>query len=186
MTIKEKAAALGVSHQAIYKRLRNAGLSIADITTATGELTTDGEATIEQMYKGQRKQTGTGGGKPRQPAKGPTRAEFEELQAELLTYRQRLAESESRAAQLEAKAEDLTKERDYLRNALIREQEITMQQSQALTAASVKNLNLINAGQKRKGLIAAIKDKFTPKQQRGPATVTQAEVQPAEDQSADK
>lgn len=58
MTIKEAAAAYGVSTQAIYQRLAKAGKKTKDVTNrANGELSTDGEVLLASWFTNQTNET---------------------------------------------------------------------------------------------------------------------------------
>ncbi len=51
MTIKDIAAAAGLSHQAIYKRLKARGVKLESIKIkGTGELTAEGEALMREIF----------------------------------------------------------------------------------------------------------------------------------------
>lgn len=51
MTIKDVAARTGLSHQAIYKRLKANGLSVSDLKDkASGQLTEEGERILAEMF----------------------------------------------------------------------------------------------------------------------------------------
>lgn len=51
MTIKEIAAEKGISYQAIYKRIKGAGISLSSLKDKrTGQLTQEGEQKLRQIF----------------------------------------------------------------------------------------------------------------------------------------
>lgn len=131
MTIKELSTRAGISVQAVYKRLKQKGVDISTLKDPeTGQITPEGEKVMENLFnlKG-----------PSEAAKTPNSTEVERLKTEV----EKLTTTvESLTAQVEA----LTNERDYLRGALDREQQLHAMTLQKVPAA-------LPAGKKR-GLLA--------------------------------
>ena len=114
MKIRDVATMAGVSHQAVYKRLKARGLRPESITDkGTGELTAEGLAIMFEMYP-QTKDTQPATASPQPPTGSET---VETLRSEV----QRLSNALSNA---EARIVALTEERDFLRGALTHSQEM--------------------------------------------------------------
>lgn len=114
MKIREVAKQAGVSHQAIYKRLKARGISAESITDkATGELTGEGVALMMELYPQ------IGGAQPQAAAAQPPAAPdvVETLRDEVQRLRNQLSNAEERNRLL-------TDERDYLRKLLDHSQEM--------------------------------------------------------------
>ena len=97
MTIKEAAEHYGVSQQAIYQRLKKAGVNLKTLKNPdTGELTPDGEAVINQLFN------------QRQPTDSTNlKEQFNELSKEVASLK---AENEA----LKARVRDLEADKAYL------------------------------------------------------------------------
>ena len=107
MTIREVAQKTGLSHQAIYKRLKSRGVKLEEIKDkATGQLTPDGEALIADLF--------AVSAAAKETAASP---EVDELTT-------RVAELSTEVEKLRTQVEALEKERDFLREALTREQQL--------------------------------------------------------------
>lgn len=129
MKIRDVATMAGVSHQAVYKRLKARGIRPESITDkGTGELTAEGLAIMFEMYP-QTKDTQPATASPQPPTGSET---VETLRSEV----QRLSNALSNA---EARIVALTEERDFLRGALTHSQEM-----EALRA----RIDVLEAGQR--------------------------------------
>ncbi len=133
MRIKEVSEKVGLSHQAIYKRLRSRGKRAEDITIkGTGELTEEGEALMRELFPALQ---GEGQEGPQEASGSPSAGKNEELERLREEGSRLRAEGErlrAEVASLEEKNQALTEERDYLRGALERSQQL-----QAMTAAKI-------------------------------------------------
>lgn len=111
MTIKEVAQLTGLSHQAIYKKIKAKGLKLEELKDkATGQFTPEGEAAIRGLF-------------------GITGTEETPVATELTTEVERLRNLvEKQGEQIKA----LTDERDFLR--------LTLERSQHLEAAALAKL----------------------------------------------
>ena len=95
MTIKEVAQRTGLTHQAIYKRLKAHGVKLETLKDkATGHFTPEGEAVIMELFAIDA---------PEKPAEKADSTEVEKLRNQVAT---------------------VESERDYLRGALEREQQL--------------------------------------------------------------
>lgn len=138
MTIKDVAAAAGLSHQAIYKRIKSRGISLDSIKDkATGELTAEGEALIREIFFPQaNNDTDTS----QAPDKGNINAsqvendEVAELRNQVEKLNSEVEKLRNQVASLEESKKVVTDERDYLRLALERSQQL-----QAITAQKIPN-----------------------------------------------
>ena len=97
MTIKEAAEHYGVSQQAVYQRLKKAGVNLKTLKNPdTGELTPDGEVVINQLFN------------QRQPTDSTNlKEQFNELSKEVASLK---AENEV----LKARVRDLEADKAYL------------------------------------------------------------------------
>lgn len=114
MKIREAATRAGVSHQAVYKRLKKRGISPESlIDKETGELTAEGLALMIELYpqvKDEQPATATA-----QPSAAPD--VVEQLRDEVQRLRNQLSN-------LEERNRLLLDERDYLRKLLDHSQEM--------------------------------------------------------------
>ena len=114
MTIKEVAQLTGLSHQAIYKKIKAKGLKLEELKDkATGQFTPEGEAAIRGLFN----ISGT--------EETPVATEVEKLTTEVERLRNLV---EKQGEQIKA----LTDERDFLR--------LTLERSQHLEAAALAKL----------------------------------------------
>lgn len=145
MTIKEVAAKVGLSHQAIYKRLRARGKRAEDIVKA-GVLTEEGEALMMELFPSLRDE-------PQPSAESPSEVE-KRLQDEVAKLQEKVVKLGAEVARLEERAANLTEERDYLRKALDQSQQL-----QAMTTAKIPSPPAITSGEKKKRLLSWIRGK---------------------------
>ena len=141
MTVKEFSALVGVSHQAIYKKLKGRGVALDSLKDKeTGQLTADGEALLRAIYnlKGQEERQQEAPEEPRNEEAGAAPPADQEGETELRNQVARLQGEVERlrnqVATLEEKEAALTEERDFLRISLERSQQL-----QALTASKIPN-----------------------------------------------
>ena len=135
MTIKEIAAAAGVSHQAIYKRLKARGVRLETLKDkTTGALTAEGEALIREMLN-LKDQEETAAPPPPAAEEKAAPAEVEkELRNQVERLNLEVERLRNQVAALEEKEKALTDERDFLRLSLERSQQL-----QAITAQKIPN-----------------------------------------------
>lgn len=114
MTIKEVAQRTGLSHQAIYKKIKAKGLKLEELKDkATGQFTAEGEAAMRSLF-------GISA-----DAELEVATEVEKLTTEVEKLRNQVEKQEE---QIKA----LTDERDFLR--------LTLERSQHLEAAALAKL----------------------------------------------
>ena len=102
MNVKEVATLTGLTHQAIYKRIKAAGYKLEELKDkATGQFTPEGEALLREMFN------------------------LDELQPELTTeLTTKVAELTTEVEKLRNQVATLENERDFLRVTLEREQQL--------------------------------------------------------------
>lgn len=116
MTIKEVAQRTGLSHQAIYKRLKSRGVKLDEIRDkATGQITPDGEKIISELFPSSAATSDDQ--KKEKPAEKPVETEVEML-------RNQVAELTTEVEKLRNQVETIENERDFLRATLEREQHL--------------------------------------------------------------
>ena len=117
MNVKEVAHLAGISHQAVYKRIKSAGFKVDELKdSATGHFTPEGEAIIRELFN-------LAEDEPELTTDLSTKV------AELTTEVEKLR---NQVATLEAQAKALTEERDFLR--------VTLEHAQQLQAATLAKL----------------------------------------------
>ena len=158
MTIKDVAARTGLSHQAIYKRLKANGLSVSDLKDkASGQLTEEGERILAEMFSIQAEEP-TADGAPEITNEEPTaESGSEELRNEVARLTTEVEKLRNQVATLEEKNTALTEERDFLRVSLERSQQL-----QAITASKIPNPPPLlttgtEEGKSNKGLFGGIR-----------------------------
>ena len=135
MNIKEVAQLTGLSHQAVYKKIKANGIVLEKLKDkATGQLTPEGEAQIRDLFG------------ISDEARAPDATELTTKVAELTTEVEKLR---NQVATMEKRVEELTEERDFLR--------MTLERSQHLEAAAIAKLpsppKLLPSGEeKQRGL----------------------------------
>ena len=113
MTVAEVARALGISHQAIYKRIAKAGLKLASLRDAsTGHLTPQGVEALTRLYP-QLDAAGT----VEKPV-APDAQAVEDLRNQVASLKQAAADATHAAELARIRAEAAENERDYLRQQL--------------------------------------------------------------------
>ena len=128
MTVKEFSEIVGVSHQAIYKKLKGRGVALDAIKDKeTGQLTQEGETLLREIYNIQEQRTNS---------EEQQQEEAAEVEREAAPPADQPEEKELRnqVATLEEKEKTLTEERDFLRISLDRAQQL-----QALTLSKIPN-----------------------------------------------
>lgn len=116
MTIKEVAQLTGLSHQAIYKRLKSHGLKLETIKDkASGHFTPDGAAAIMELFDIKAPDDA-----PEVAQKPTGKADATEVEK----LRNQVAELTTEVERLRNQVASLEDERNYLRGALEREQQI--------------------------------------------------------------
>lgn len=162
MTIKDVAARTGLSHQAIYKRLKANGLSVSDLKDkASGQLTEEGERILAEMFSIKAEEPTVDderGTNEREQAEEPTaESGSEELRNEVARLTTEVEKLRNQVATLEEKNTALTEERDFLRLSLERSQQL-----QAITASKIPNPRPLlttgaEEGNSHKGLFGGIR-----------------------------
>lgn len=145
MTIKDVATRTGLSHQAIYKRLKARGLSVSDLKDkASGQLTEEGERILAEMFSIQAEEP-TVDDAPEITNEEPTvESGSEELRNEVARLTTEVEKLRNQITVLETKAQALTEERDFLRVTLEHSQQL-----QAMTLAKVPNVPALTDGSRR-------------------------------------
>ena len=138
MTIKEIAAAAGLSHQAVYKRLKARGVKLESIKIkGTGELTEEGEALVREIFSLKDQQQEAAPPPPaaeEKAAPAEVESEVEKLRNQVERLNLEVEKLRNQVATLEDKEKALTEERDFLRLSLERSQQL-----QAITAQKIPN-----------------------------------------------
>lgn len=131
MTIREAAEQAGVSCQAIYKRLKSRGISPESIRDrGTHNLTRQGEELIKDLFPEIEESEESAA------RSSPLSAdhELERLKTEVEELKQENEKLKTKVSTAEARAQALQDERDYLRGALDKSQQL-----QAMTAQKIPN-----------------------------------------------
>lgn len=135
MTIKDVAARTGLSHQAIYKRLKARGLSVSDLKDkASGQLTEEGERILAEMFSIQAEEPTVDGAQEAKSEEPRPESGSEKLRNEVARLTTEVEKLRNRVETLEATNTALTEERDFLRLSLERSQQL-----QAITASKIPN-----------------------------------------------
>lgn len=128
MTIREVAQLTGLSHQAIYKRIKAQGLKLDELKDkATGQLTPDGEAIIRELFTVE------------SPANSPVNGKKAAVSNQVEELRNQVAELTTEVEKLRNQVASLENERDFLREALEREQK-NLERQQQLTGMVITKL----------------------------------------------
>ena len=126
MNVKEVAQLTGLSHQAVYKKIKANHLDLDKLKNkATGQFTPEGEATIRALFGLQEEP------KVEAPEVEKAATEVDKDVAELTTEVEKLR---NQVATLETRVSELTEERDYLRRL------------QVATLAKIPNAPLLPSG----------------------------------------
>lgn len=137
MTINEVAQLYGVSHQAVYKRIKSAGLKLAELKDkATGQLTPEGEEKVVGLFAAEN------AGPP------PDSTKVAELRNEVEKLRPEVEKLRNQVENLEEKLKTVTEERDYLRTTLdaTNKNLENAQQLQAMTLSKLPSAPLLTDG----------------------------------------
>ena len=138
MTVKDFAALAGVSHQAIYKKLKGRGIAMESLKSKeTGQLTAEGETLLRTIYhiQGQREaELEEAAGEERQAAPPAYEPKLNELRNQVERLTMEVEKLRNQVNVLEEKNAALIGERDFLRASLERSQQL-----QAMTAAKIPN-----------------------------------------------
>lgn len=117
MNVKEVATLTGLTHQAIYKRIKAAGYKLEELKDkASGQFTPEGEAVLREMFNLDELQP-------------ELTTEVDELTTQVAELTTEVEKLRNQVATLEAQAQALTEERDFLR--------VTLEHSQQLQAATL-------------------------------------------------
>ena len=144
MTIKELAALLGVSQQSVYKRLRNHGIKLNSLKNKeTGAITADGLQAIKTVFgvdltgSKQPEQAPETSNESETEVENGVESEVERLKAEVEKLASEVERLNNQNSTLVEKVESLESERDYLRQ--------TLQQQQQLTALTLQRVPVLPA-----------------------------------------
>ena len=138
MTVKDFAALAGVSHQAIYKKLKGRGVSLDAIKDKeTGQLTQEGETLLREIYSlsGQQESSEEAASETTEAAPPAEEQAGKKLRNQVAELEKEVERLRNQVATLEEKEKALTEERNFLRMSLERSQQL-----QALTASKIPNL----------------------------------------------
>lgn len=134
MTIKDLAALAGVSHQAVYKRLKSNGIDLAALKDPeTGHFTEDGEKRIRALFAIKADAEAESPVEVPAPGRGADDA-CKELRNQVETLQKEVARLSTEVEIIRASEAALRDERDFLRVALENSQKL-----QALTASKIPN-----------------------------------------------
>ena len=147
MTIKQVAEKYSISTQAVYKKIRAAGLKISDVTKEnSAELSETGLEIVNRLFAETKEKNFNS---------KPAVDRSKELEKEVETLKTRLeevtAERDKWAAQAEADRQTITRLQDALQ-----EEQKTAQQAQALNMAAIQKLT---APRERRSLWARLTGK---------------------------
>ena len=149
MTIKQAATKAGVSHQAVYKKLKARGIRVESITEkGTGELTAEGEALMVELYPCLKVEE-TINQESEESKAADVESEVETLRKESTRLQQELSNAVERI-------KELTDERDFLRKQLDQRQELeTLRLQLDVIQASAKVTPALTDGTEkpRRGLL---------------------------------
>lgn len=141
MTVKEFSEIVGVSHQAIYKKLKGRGVALDAIKDKeTGQLTQEGETLLREIYniqepREERQEHEEEPAEVERETPPPAQKEVaKELRNQVAELQKEVERLRNQVATLEEKEKALTEERDFLRISLERSQQL-----QALTASKIPN-----------------------------------------------
>lgn len=128
MTVKEVAQLTGMTHQAIYKRIKARGLKLETLKDkASGQFTPEGEKAIRELFNLDNL------------TPPPVATEVNELSKEVEKLR-------NQVEMLEKRVEELTGERDFLRKSLTDTTE-ALTNAQKLQAATLAKVPLLTSGE---------------------------------------
>lgn len=108
MTIKQYAAKIGVSPQAVYQRIKKNKIKIESLTEkGTGQLTEEGTVILDKLFDPENRQT--------KPIKDEL---IEALEQQVTDLRVLVSTKEERIKSLESEAESLREDKAYFKQAL--------------------------------------------------------------------
>ena len=124
MTIKEVAQRTGLTHQAIYKRLKAHGVKLETLKDkVTGQFTPEGEAVIAELFGVEAREEAREA--TRETARETAQKPVEKTDAtEVEKLRNQVAELTTEVEKLRNQVATLESERDFLRVTLEREQQL--------------------------------------------------------------
>jgi chromosome segregation ATPase len=132
MNVKEVASLTGLTHQAIYKRIKAAGYKLDELKDkATGQFTPEGETVLREMFKLDELQP-------------ELTTEVEELTTRVAELTTEVEKLRNQVTVLETQNKALTEERDFLRVTLEHSQQL-----QAATLAKVPSVPALPDGSRR-------------------------------------
>ena len=144
MTIKEISAKTGLSHQAIYKRIKAHGFKLETLKDkATGQFTTDGEKVITELF-----QLDATAAEDHQETEKADSTEVEKL-------RNQVAELSTEVEKLRNQVATITDERDFLRTTLEREQQL-----HGMALSKLPTPTALPSGNAQKGRLRLLWDKI--------------------------
>lgn len=127
MTIKEYAAKIGVSPQAVYQRVKKNKIKIDTLTErGSGELTGEGIVILDKLFDPENRQT-----------KPPKDELIEALEKQIAELRAEVASKSERVKSLEEQTASLKEDKEYFKQALEKEQQ-NMKEIKALLPAPAK------------------------------------------------
>lgn len=134
MNVKEVASLTGLTHQAIYKRIKAHGHKLEELKDkATGQFTQEGEAVLRELFN-------------LDAVQPELTTEVEDLRNQVAELTTEVEKLRNQITVLETKAQALTEERDFLRVTLEHSQQL-----QAVTLAKVPNVPALT-DESRRGL----------------------------------
>lgn len=132
MTIKEVAQQAGISHQALYKKLKSRGIKLEDLKDPeNGQLSERGEQIVRDVIAGKPDET-----------QAETRVENSSSEIEKLR---------NKVEYLEAVNSQLIEERDFLKNALNQAQ-TALDQAQKLYAITLQKMPVALPAPEKRGI----------------------------------
>lgn len=139
MKIKDVSEKVGLSHQAIYKRLRTRNIRAEDITDKAGNITDKGLDILKDLFpilqaSETKEESPAETEEPAPPPADTDKTEVGRLHEEVARLQGEVARLHEKVATLEEKGRLLQDERDYLRTALDQSQKL-----QAITASKLPN-----------------------------------------------
>ena len=158
MTIREVAERAGLSHQAIYKRLKAKGIHVSSLKDKdSGQLNEEGERILRELFSIQAENQAPDGA-TRETVRPSVESEVDRLRKEVERLTTEVVTLRNKVDALEEKNKALTEERDFLRVSLERSQQLQM-----VTASKIPNPPPLlpasgsSADNSSKGLISGVR-----------------------------